>query len=224
MGDVLVQLVPLVIGNILMPTWILLVLFMLRTAHGLVNTIAFVGGITLIRLTQGVLFGTILSAYDVYYGANALRTLVSVLFLVTGIVMWVAGLRQVYLQVYRQDNGTGLSLRFQGMLSAVTPLRALGLGVLLVATSLRAWIFTLTALGAIDRAALSLVQSVVAFLLYVLGAQLMLVVPIIIATYSSKWLDAAANWLMQHSRLIVVSASFVVGGFFVWSGLSGLIR
>ncbi|HEX8035756.1 MAG TPA: GAP family protein [Ktedonobacterales bacterium] len=220
MGDVLVQLVPLVIGSLMMPTWILLVLFMLRTTHGLANAIAFVGSITLVRLTQGVLFGTILTAYDVHYGTQALRTIVSALLLVTGIVMWVTGLRQVW----RQDDRASLSSRLPDMLSALTPLRALGLGVLLVVTSSRAWIFTLTALGVIDRAALSLTQSVVAFLLYVLGAQLMLVAPIIVSVQSSRWLDTVANWLVEHSRLIVVFASFVVGSFFVWSGLSGLIR
>ncbi|MGZ3582567.1 MAG: GAP family protein [Ktedonobacterales bacterium] len=220
MGDVLVQLVPLVIGSIMMPTWILLVLVMLRSAHGLANAIAFVGGVTIVRLVQGILFGTILSAYEVLYGTRALGTIVSALLLVTGIVMWVTGLRQVC----RQDDRTDLSPPFFDMLSAVTPLRALGLGVLLVVTSPRAWIFTLTTLGVIDRAALSAVQSVVAFLLYVLGAQVALVAPIIVSTRSSRWLDTATSWLVEHSRPIVITVSLIVGSFFVWTGLSGLIR
>ncbi|HEX8035786.1 MAG TPA: GAP family protein, partial [Ktedonobacterales bacterium] len=105
----------------------------------------------------------------------------------------------------------------------VTPPRALGLGVVLIVTSLRAWIFTLTALGTIGQAGLHTGQNIAAFLLYVLGAQCALVAPIIIATRSVGWLDRAATWIEEHNRSIVVTISLVVGSYFVWRGLSGLV-
>ena len=110
------------------------------------------------------------------------------------------------------------------MLSAITPVRALGLGALLVATSSRSWLFTLAALGIISQADLDAVQSVLAFLLYVAGTELLLVTPILLSIRSAGRFDAAAYWLEQHNRPIMIVVSFLVGGFFLWSGAVGAAR
>lgn len=221
MGSVLIQLLPLVIGSIMMPTWVLLVLFMLRSRHGLVAAIAFVCGVTAVKLVQGVIFGAVFSAYDATHIRNLTGTILSTLLLVVGVLMCVSGLKQVFGQ---EDDDFGNPLpKLLGMIHALTPARAFGLGALLVVTSSRAWIFTLTALGIINRANLDFVQSVAVFLLYVLGTEILLIVPIVVSTRSSARFDKAASWIEEHNRPIVVTVSFVVGGFFLWTGLTGLI-
>jgi len=223
MDNVLVQLIPPMIGSLMMPTWVLLVLFLLRSAHGVIKAVAFVGGVTAVRLLQGLLFGTALSTYAGLFGRHALQPVVSGLLLATGLLLWAMGVRRAF---RREEPTRSLSTSLPTMhtlISAVTPLRALGVGVLLVVTSLRAWIFTLTALGTIGQAGLHTVQNFAAFLLYVLGAQCALVAPIIIATRSVRWLDRAATWIEEHSRSIVVTISLLVGSYFVWRGLSGLM-
>ena len=219
MDNVLVQLIPPMIGSLMMPTWVLLVLFLLRSAHGVIKAVAFVGGVTAVRLLQGLLFGTALSTYAGLFGRHALQPVVSGLLLATGLLLWVMGVRRAF----RREEPTRSLSTMHNLISAVTPLRALGVGVLLVVTSLRAWIFTLTALGTIGQAGLHTVQNIAAFLLYVLGAQCALVAPIIISTRSAGWLDRAATWIEEHTRSIVVTISLVVGSYFVWRGLSGLI-
>ena len=57
--SVLITLVPFIIGSVAMPTWILLVVVLLTQAKRRVEALAFVAGVTLVRLAQGVLFGLI---------------------------------------------------------------------------------------------------------------------------------------------------------------------
>lgn len=64
MGSVLIQLVSLVIGSVAMPSRVLLVLALLSSGRGTVEAIAVAVGVTTVRVLQGIVFGTILSAYD----------------------------------------------------------------------------------------------------------------------------------------------------------------
>lgn len=215
MGSVLIQLVPMVIGSIAMPSWALLVFALLSSGRGVVEAIAVVGGVTAVRLVQGIVFGTILSAYELNRHLTSPAAIVSVLLVVLGILMLAMGVRQIF----QKDD-----LKLLSMVRVLTPVRALGLGALLVATSTRSWIFTLAALGVIEQAQLDFAQSAVAYLLYVLGAEVLLIAPILLSARSSTLFEAAARWLEEYNRPIVVVVSIAVGCFFLWSGITGLIR
>ena len=215
LGSVLIQLLPLIIGSIAMPSWALLVLALLSGGRGTVEAIAVVAGVTSVRLLQGIAFGTILSAYELNRHLVSPGVIVSALLIVLGVLMWVMALRQVF----QQDD-----LQLMSMVGALTPLRALGLGALLVATSTRAWIFTLAALGLIEQAELDLAPSVIAYLLYVLGAEALLIAPILLSGRLSRQLAVAARWLEKYNRPILVVVSAAVGCFFLWRGLVGLIN
>src|SRR6476620_11117933 len=93
-GSVLVQLIPLVIGSVMMPTWILLVLLLLREGHGPAEAIAFVTGINVVKLLQGLIFGAIFGAYDVGRRRSETETIIiSTLLIIVGLLMWVAALK-----------------------------------------------------------------------------------------------------------------------------------
>jgi len=62
MGNVLTDLIPLIIGAAAVPVWIMIVLLMLRSDNGVSVAAAFVGGVTLMRLVQGALFGYVLGS------------------------------------------------------------------------------------------------------------------------------------------------------------------
>ena len=219
MGSVLIQLLPLAIGSMIMPTWILLVLSLLKSEHGQVGAVAFVGGVTAVRLLQGISFGFFITASDMTHKTSKTETIVSTLLLVTGILLWAAALKQVY----AEDEPDALLAKWMTMTTALTPVRAFGLGALLVATSARAWLFTLDAIGVIGQAGLSVGQNIAAFLLYVLGAELLLVLPILITVWAPARFDAVAEWLRGHDRPITIAVCLVVGGFLLWRGASGLI-
>jgi hypothetical protein len=109
------------------------------------------------------------------------------------------------------------------MVNAITPLKAFGVGALLVVTSTRSWIFTLAALAVIGNAELPIGVEILTFLLYVVAAELLLIAPILLSTRSSAQLEAMANWLEKHDRPIMIAVSFLVGAFFLWQGVSGLL-
>jgi hypothetical protein len=62
LAPILVQLLPLILGAVLALLWIVLVLLLLASPRGLAKAAAFVGGMTLTRLVQGIVFGAILRA------------------------------------------------------------------------------------------------------------------------------------------------------------------
>jgi Sap, sulfolipid-1-addressing protein len=218
-GSVLIQLLPLAIGSMMMPTWILLVLSLLKSEHGQVGAVAFVGGVTTVRLLQSITFSSVIAVDDVTSRTSEMGTIVSTLQLVLGILMWAAALKQVY----AQDEPDAWLAKWMTLIATLTPVRAFGLGALLVSTSARAWLFILAAIGVIGQARLSAVQSIVAFLLYLLGAQLLLTAPIFVTLWAPERFGALADWLQARDRPVTIAVSLVVGGFFLWRGASGLI-
>jgi hypothetical protein len=221
MGSVLLQLLPLMLAAMAMPTWILLVLFLLRVNRGPTHALIFVGGVTIVRLVQGVVFGFALSAAIGPRRQSQWEALVSVLLLITGVLMWAAALRQ-WGRAVDPVGAHAISSRWEAILHSLTPAQVFGVGALLVAASSRAWLFTLAAISVIGQAALTSTESLVAFLLYVLGAELALLTPIVLSVRSPNRFDAAARWLEAHERPTIIAVSFILGGFFIWSGIQGL--
>jgi hypothetical protein len=220
-GNTLLQLLPLIISAMAMPTWVLLVLFLLRARRGPKEAVAFVAGVTAVRLLQGLIFGVALSAAVGPRRRSEWETLVSALLLVTGVLMWAAALRQLGKQV-DPVGAAPISSRWEAVIHSFTPARAFGLGALLVAASARAWLFTLAAISVIGQAALTKVENLIAFAVYVLGAELLLITPIVLSVRSPARFDAAAGWLERHERPIVVAVSLILGSYFLWAGIRGL--
>jgi hypothetical protein len=221
MGRVLIQLLPLIIAAMAMPTWVLLVFLLLKARRGTTKAVAFVGGVTAVRLLQGALVGGILGAAVGPRRHSEWVAIVSVLLLVTGVLMWAAALRQWGKEV--DPVGAPLiSSRWVTVIHSLTPAQAFGAGALLVAASSRAWLFTLAAIGVIGQSALTSAQSLAAFLLYVLGAELLLLAPIVLSVRSPERFDAAAGWLEGHERPIVIAVSLILGSLFVVAGIRGL--
>jgi hypothetical protein len=214
-GTALIRLIPEVIGSIAMPSWVMLVLALLSSVRGVAKAAALVAGITSVRLCQGLIFGTVASAYELSHGINSSEAIVSALLIVLGVLLWAMALWNV---VRTND------VKLMSFVGVLTPLKAFGLGALLIVTSSRAWIFTLAAFGVIERARLDIPQSVIAYLLYVLGAQALLIAPILMSTRSTVRVEAAASWLQKYNRPIVVIVSVAVGCYFLWLGITGLIR
>ena len=238
--SVLITLVPFIIGSVAMPTWILLVVVLLTQAKRRVEALAFVAGVTLVRLVQGVLFGLILSAYDVPTIGRGpeVELVISALLVAGGLLLWAAALQQwlaghaafaaVASSAEQLEPLEGVGSvpverepRWRTVASRITPMRALLLGAVLVTSSPRAWLFTLGAMGVIAQAYLRPSTSLLAYLFYVVGANLLIVTPILVS--SSTWFDAAARWLELHNRTLVIAVSLVVGSIFLWRGGLGLV-
>ena len=103
----------------------------------------------------------------------------------------------------------------------------MGAGALLVAISVKQWVFTLTAIDVIAGAALGARPSVGAYLIYTLATQVLVLLPILASAVapqqSAKPLKAVQAWLERNNRAIVITASLVFGLYFSYKGISGLI-
>ncbi|MCX7792590.1 MAG: hypothetical protein N2378_18295, partial [Chloroflexaceae bacterium] len=56
------ELLPMILGNVLAPLWLIIVLLLLASPGGLAKGAGFVLGMTLTRVVQGVLFGVVFAA------------------------------------------------------------------------------------------------------------------------------------------------------------------
>jgi hypothetical protein len=222
MDAIITSLLPYILGGALVPVQIIVVILLLTSEkQGPLKAILFVTGMTLARLAQGVLFGLVLTggSGDPADAANSgafqagLLVALGIFLLTTAYKKWVD-----------EPDPDAPPPKWLTMIDGITPARALffGAGFILIAAKL--WVFTLGAINVISEAQLGRSSSITAFLLYILLAQSLLLLPILIRLLLPKqaagWLRAFGGWLEQHNARIVMVVSLVFGLFFLYRGLS----
>lgn len=225
MASVLVQLLPEILGALLSPIEIIIVLTLLTTTRGLAKAIAFVLGMTLIRLIQGILFGYIFdhSSYDVATDSGT-SPIVATLMLLLGIFLLITAFR-----TWRKaDDPDAPPPQWMQSLDQTTPVQAFGLGCTIIGVNVKQWAFTLTAIGIVSAANLALRESVILYLLYVLIVQTLFILSLLISAFapqgSGAILRRAVGWLTRNNRAITLVVCLIFGVYFTWSGVSGLLN
>ena len=223
MGEIIIRLTPFIIGSAVVPLQIMMVILLLNSPRqGLAKAICLVAGMTAIRLLQGVIFGLILSPKP---GETSGKSpVVSTLLVILGILLLITA----YKQWRNEDDPDSPPPKWLVMLDNLTLLQAFGMGAGLVLISGKFWVFTLSAIGIIEEAQLGQPSSTVAFLLFVLLAQSLLILAIIvrfiIPGQSKSILETISFWLTRYNRPIVVAVSLVFGIVFFIQGISGLLH
>lgn len=223
MVETIIKLTPFIIGSAVVPLQVMMIILLLNSPRqGLVKAICLVAGMTAIRLMQGVIFGLILSPSPGESGGKS--PVVSTLLLVLGILLLITA----YKQWRSEDDPDGPPPKWMVMLDTLTPLKAFGMGASLVLISGKFWVFTLSAIGVIEEAQLGQPSSTVAFLFFILLAQSLLLLAIIVRAtipgQSKSILEAISAWLTRYNRPIVIVVSLVFGLLFFVQGASGLLR
>jgi threonine/homoserine/homoserine lactone efflux protein len=221
MGETIIKIMPFIIGSAVVPLQIMMVILLLNSPkQGLTKAIFLTGGMTAVRLLQGVIFGLILSPGD----TSAKSPVVSTLLLVLGILLLITA----YKQWRNENDGDDPPPKWMVMLDTLTPLKAFRMGAGLVLISGKFWVFTLSAIGVIEEAELGQPSSTVAFLLFVFLAQslllLAILVRVIIPERSMSILETISAWLTRYNRPIVLTVSLVFGLLFFVQGASGLLQ
>jgi hypothetical protein len=166
--ELLIALVALGIGSALFPGQITITVMLLRSAPGRIAAVGWVGGLTALRLLQGVVFGLIIgSARTTEPGRQEESLLVPTFQLVLAVAFYVLAARKAL----DEPDEDAPPPRWVAGLEALTPVRAFLLGAGVLAISVKAWVFTLGAIEAIGDARLGQPGSTVAFLLFVVLAQ-----------------------------------------------------
>ena len=223
MVEIVIQLIPFIIGSAVVPLQVIMIILLLNSnQQGLAKAISLVAGMTVVRLLQGAIFGLILSPEP--GDASGKSPVVSTLLMVLGILL----LTTAYKQWRNEDDPDAPPPKWLVMLDTLTPLRAFGMGAVLVLISGKFWVFTLSAIGVIEEAQLGQPSGTVVFLLFVLLAQslllLAIIVRVIIPERSKSILASISAWLTRYNRPIVIVVSLVFGLLFFVQGVSGLLQ
>ncbi len=223
MDRLLVDLLPLIIGAAVLPVWIVMALFLLRSEGGLMKATAFAVGAMSVRLLQGILFGYVFGAADEANGDSGASLITSTLLMVIGILLLISAVRKWR----KEEDPDAPPPKWMATLSGLSAIKAFGMGALLMALAVKQWIFTLSAIAVIEGAEMSQTANVLAYLFFVLAAQSLVLAPIIAywvaPTQSARGLDAMQGWLERNDRVIVITVSLIFGVWFLWKGITGLI-
>jgi hypothetical protein len=223
MSDLVVTLIPLAIGSAVVPIQIIITILLLRSPGGRITAVAWVAGMTAIRLLQGLVFGLLLGARGDPAGEDGgSSVLASVVLLVLAIMFYVVAARQLL----KHPDDDAPPPKWMAMLDGVSPGRAFLLGVGLVAISAKFWVFTLGAIAAIGDAGLGMGGSVVAFLLFVALAESIHLAAVGFAyaapTRAEAGLARFSGLLERYNGPIVIVLSLVFGTWFLIKALTGL--
>ncbi len=207
----------------MLPVWIVLTLFILRSDGGLLKATMFLAGATLVRLVQGIAFGLLYEASASSYGEESAGLIGATLLLLVGVFMLITAVKKWA----KQEDPDAPPPQWMTMFDGLTPLRAFGMGVLLTVVAVKQWVFTLSAVSIIVAAQLPTATNVALFLGYAVAAQSLLLTPVVITAVAPAWsaqtLDRVQAWLERHNRAIVVTVSLVFGLWFTWRGVTGLL-
>jgi hypothetical protein len=216
------DLLALIVVAMLDPVWIIVVLLLLRTERGLIKAAAFSIGALMVRVLQGLLFGDVFAEAARAGGDESPSIIASTLLLVVGIFLLIVAVKKWR----KEPDPDAPPPKWIASLQTISIFKAFGMGALLMATAIKQWFFTLSAIAVIDEAQWGQLSSVLAFTLFVVCVHAPGLVPIVLSRVApiqlSTSLTAFGGWVDRNNRAISVSASFAFGVFFLWKGMTGL--
>jgi hypothetical protein len=222
MNSIIVTLLPFILGSALVPLQIIVVTLLLTSeSRGPLKAIAFVLGMTLARLAQGALFGFVLTGGSGDPAdANSPGIVKATALTVLGLLLLITA----YKKWAKEPDPDAPPPKWLTMLDTVTPLRALFLGAGFVLIAPKLWVFILSAITVIEEAQLGRPASTQTFLLFILLAQSLLLIPILIRLLiprrAQSLLAALADWMKRYNDPIVIAISLIFGALFLYQGLS----
>lgn len=225
MGQVLISLLPMIIGSALVPVQIIMVILLLTgEKQGVLKASLFVLGMSLVRLAQGIVFGFILPNSAIAQTADDGPALIkSTLLLILGLLLLIAA----YKSFRNEPDPDAPPPKWLQMIESASPLMALAMGGGLILIAAKLWVFTLSAVSTIRAAELGEPDATITFVLFILLAQSLLIIPILIRlllpTRAATSLGAFRDWLELHNNRIVMVVSLVFGLLFLYQGITGLL-
>jgi hypothetical protein len=227
MVSVIVSLWPFIVGSLLAPFQITLALLLLQSPEqGLRKAAFYLGGMTVVRAVPILVFGPILVG-NLTIAAQARGDgrgpVVSAFLLVLGILLLITAYKKWNVERDPDEPPRKWLQRFDNL----TPLKAFAIGFGMMLISTKFWVFSLGALTTIGEARLGQPFSILAYLLFALLAESLLLIPILIRVVlpgkSDSVLAAMSTWLNSYEDLIVAAGSFLFGLILLYLGVRGLL-
>ncbi len=216
-------LAPLAIGSAVVPVQVVVTLLLLRGTGGPAAAAAWVGGMTALRLGQGVVFGLVLTGPANEPAADGgPGPVVSGILLVLAVLLYALALRQLA----ADEDPDAPPPRWMTMTDGMGPGRAFAMGAGVLAIGPKFWVFTLAAVGVISDADLGRAAGITTFLLFVVLAGsvnlVLLGAALVAPDRSARQMERASDWLVAHNGQITIVLGLVFGTWFLVKALTGL--
>ncbi|HMF89484.1 MAG TPA: GAP family protein [Candidatus Angelobacter sp.] len=212
-------LAPLIIVSAILPLQIIVILLLARSSVR--AAVAWVAGMTAMRLIQGVLLGFVFSGPEAQSEASS-SGFVGGLLLAVSLLMYAAALKKLL----ANEDEDAPPPKWTAKVASMSPLAAFAAGAGYIAINAKLWIFTLTAIDAIEGVHLGVKSSIVVYLVFVALAQSVSLTILLLAISSSSRsaavLDGLSGWLARNARTVSVVLSLVFGTWFLFKALNRL--
>jgi threonine/homoserine/homoserine lactone efflux protein len=224
MGELILSLVPLAIVAALQPPQVIALVILMQTKRGTVNGWAYFAGMAAFRLTLGAIFWMLISNVErsIETAGGRFEIFVGAILTVLGFLLLVYALRQGL----TARNPDEAAMSWLVKLESATTNQAALMGLAFLAMDPKDWLVDISAVDLIAGADLSGRDSLLAYLVYVLLAQSVLLVPLVMALVSPlkahEILARLKNWLERYERQIMVLIAALLGCFFLYAGLEQL--
>ena len=224
MPDLLFPIISLALAAALQPLQVIAMLVLLQTAGGKINGLAYLGGMVAFRLALALIFWWLVSGVEAAIegeGGN-FNALTGTVMVLLGLLLLIFALRQLF-SAQSEDQAAA---SWMGKLETITPRRAALVGVAFLALDPKDWLIDLSAIDLIAAADLNGMQSGFAYLVYILLALALLLIPLVFtAIFPAKAqisLGRLNAWLNTHERSIEIIIAIIFGLMFVYIGLESL--
>jgi hypothetical protein len=214
--NLLMQLLPLIIGTAVVPSIIILVILFLQSDRGLLKASAFVGGMVSWRLFMLTIFVYYSFIFANLFSLRIPERLHFALLSLLGIILMIVA---TYL-LMKKRNTSGTSPNLLKVIDRSNAPMAFALGVVLMAIGLKHYIFMIGAMQDLERSGILGARWTLAMILFIVAAELLVLIPILIYLLmpdrSEAILGSFKNLLDKYSSTITITFCYVVGIFFLW--------
>lgn len=215
-------LLPLIVANAVLPLQLAVTVLLIRSVGGRSGAFAWVAGMTVVRLLQGLVLGVVLGgAIAGTDTTDRPGPIESTLLLVVGIGFLLAAARKTL----RVPDDDAPPPRWMTVVATIRPGRAFLAGVGVVAVSPKLWALTLAATGAIAEAGLDTTAAAGTYLIYAIGAvalHLAILASTVLAPARAEPVIAGlAGALERYDRPLMIALSLIFGVWFLIKALDG---
>jgi hypothetical protein len=215
-------LAPLVLGSALVPAQLVVTVALLGAPTGRRAAIAFIGGMSTVRLLQGVVFGLAIDTSGVGDDPASASTLRATLLLVVAILLLGMAVRKLVTGVDPDAPPPAWLTRASSLRTGAAFLTGVGL----LAIAPKFWVFNLGAIAVIEEAALTWSAAVATYLGFVVLTAVptasIVAVTLTAPERSERILARLTLWLERNNRTIVIGVGLVFGAWFLAQALATL--
>jgi len=221
MAELILSLIPLAVAAALQPPQVIALVVLLQTRRGAVNGLAYILGMIVFRLFLGGTFWVLISNVEktVETKGGNFSLLVGTALLILGILMLVNALRRGF-SARGEDEAAASWL---DKLQNVSPLQSALVGVAFLALDPKDWLVDISVINLIADADLFGADSLLAFLAYILMAQSLLLVPLILSLLIPQRIQGSlirlTAWMKRQERVIEFVFALIFGLLFLYTGL-----